>query len=330
MDSRIKMMRIFVTGIGGPAGNAALQALKDSKKEYYLIGGDMDKSANGKWICDAFYILPPANSLEYCSKLKDILTKENIALCIVTVDEELLVISKAIKEGFFSDIKVKIPLSEYEKIKICGNKWLAYEHLRKNNFSFPATELVNNTKDLKKAINNIGFPAIFKPLSERGGRGIILLDSEKDAFNNFKESAIIFQKRINGPVYLVSCLLDNESNSICTIVHKRTKKKAKISGTATGAIVVDNSELKQKGERILKSLGMKYLNGIEFMEDENGEYHMIEINPRLCGQSFLSAKAGANFPELLAELVFHDKREKINEFDYGLQFARVWKDMAFK
>ena len=59
------------------------------------------------------------------------------------------------------------------------------------------------------------------------------------------------------------------------------------------------------------------------MRDKNGEYHLIEINPRFPAWVYLSAGAGMNLPYAAVDLALGRKPSIASEYTVGTLFVRI-------
>ena len=84
---------VLVTGVGGPAGINAARLLKDIP-EVYVIGCDIDELSAGRFFDDEFFISPRVSArADYEGWITDIITKNQVAIFLPTVHEELPVVS---------------------------------------------------------------------------------------------------------------------------------------------------------------------------------------------------------------------------------------------
>jgi predicted ATP-grasp superfamily ATP-dependent carboligase len=70
---------------------------------------------------------------------------------------------------------------------------------------------------------------------------------------------------------------------------------------------VDEPKVIEPATRLLSAIGFTGLVEVEFKEDlRNGEYKVLDVNPRVWGWHTLSRRAGVDFPYLLWLLVKGD------------------------
>jgi predicted ATP-grasp superfamily ATP-dependent carboligase len=138
---------------------------------------------------------------------------------------------------------------------------------------------------------------------------------------------------LDGDLYLAQLLGDGKGEILASIIHKRLKTKDKGSGTATSAITVRQADVEKYAVKLVKK--MKWLGVVspEFMiSSRYGQRRplLIEINPRIAGQSHLSTCAGVNLAYYLILLAKNKiiKDELPKSYELGLTFFRVWQDIV--
>ena len=105
------LKKILITGVGGPASIGAINSLIDSGFEVYIVGVDVNPYAYGLSISNKAHLVPYANDQSYIDKIIDIIKNERIDVFVPNTDEEVLVVSKSIKE-FSGLVKTFVPAME--------------------------------------------------------------------------------------------------------------------------------------------------------------------------------------------------------------------------
>jgi len=182
-------------------------------------------------------------------------------------------------------------INNFECLRITGNKLLTSLRLIENNIPIPKTYFsFKGDSTLKALEENLGYPAIIKPIIGSWGRLIAKLDSHNSAISNFelRESmGNILQKQY----YLQEYIRKDDQKSPtdirvlvvgdeCVAAMGRFKpdddfrSNIAIGGTAS-EIEITNvlRELSLKATRAVKG----EVVGVDLME-KNGELYVIEIN----------------------------------------------------
>ncbi|EHL31989.1 hypothetical protein LDG_6161 [Legionella drancourtii LLAP12] len=73
------------------------------------------------------------------------------------------------------------------------------------------------------------------------------------------------------------------------------------SGIAVAAQTCLNPQLSQMAIAIAQKIGITYVANVQFKADQNGQFKLLEINPRFPGTLPLTAAAGIDIPQLLID-----------------------------
>ena len=180
-----------------------------------------------------------------------------------------------------------------------GNKTIAKELARES--KVPLLDGSKGTvKDFKEAVkiaNKIGYPVILKAAAGGGGRGMRVVEKEKDiermfklatneaekAFNN---SAVFIEKFVREPRHIEFQILGDKHGNIihlgereCSIQRKHQKLLEESPSPA-----VDPALRKKMGDaaiRIAKSVDYFSAGTVEFLMDDNKDFHFMEMNTRI-------------------------------------------------
>jgi len=161
----------------------------------------------------------------------------------------------------------------------------------------PGTVSSMNIGDLKEEAKNIGYPILIKAAAGGGGRGIRLVNSEKE-FDSQAENAIAEAKMAfgDGRIYIEKYLTSGKHIEVqilgdgsgevlhfferdCSI--QRKNQKLIEEGPAPSISREKASEIHSTAIRLTSYL--KYLNAgtVEFMLDSKGNHYFLEVNTRI-------------------------------------------------
>lgn len=202
-----------------------------------------------------------------------------------------------------------------------------------NRIPVPKTGFINRPDDLYDIQRNLKYPVIIKPNQEKGGRGIVRVDSpdlleERYAYSlhhygpSIVQEYIPFKKR-----YSSAALIDKdyEIQRICVIQENRTYPLR--NGPGCFVETVQNREIMDLTADILKAV--KIWGGIaelDFVIDErDGKPKFLEINPRFWGGSVQCAisAGGVDFPFLLHEIATDNRISDSYEYKTGIKSRNV-------
>ena len=79
--------------------------------------------------------------------------------------------------------------------------------------------------------------------------------------------------------------------------------------------------------KLIKSTKWKGGMELEIIKTSEGDYYLIEINPRFPAWVYLAVGCGQNHPEALVRLALGEKVEPFKKYDIGKLFVRYSWDM---
>lgn len=186
-----------------------------------------------------------------------------------------------------------------ETIKLFGDKLLSKEIAKKADV--PVIEGSSKNIDcLDEAIetaNKIGYPVMLKATAGGGGRGIRIVENDKDVRDNFEsvkrealksfgKDEIIIEKYIKSPKHIeVQILSDNNGNTVhlyerdCSI-QRRHQKMIEVAPSIN--IKKETLErLYEDAVKIAKEADIVSVATIEFLVDTDQNHYFLEVNPRI-------------------------------------------------
>ncbi len=187
----------------------------------------------------------------------------------------------------------------YKVIELMGNKANSKEMMKKAGVPvIPGSDgIVLNIDEAKKIAEKIGYPVMLKASAGGGGKGIRLVNSEKelaDMYNLVKREAklsfnnddIYMEKFVVNPRHVeIQILADKYGNCVylgerdCSIQRKNQKVLEESPST-----VLDNKLRNKMGEAALKAVkASKYSSAgtVEFLVDKNKDFYFMEMNTRI-------------------------------------------------
>jgi carbamoyl-phosphate synthase large subunit len=325
---------ILITGAGAPGAAGIIQSLRHDPS-LNLIGVDKNPNAYGRLLVDFFETIPGADNAEFVETLISLCKKHQINVLLPLVTKELLLFSKHIKS--FEAIGTKVMVSDFENLKIANNK------------GKPEFEIVHNWDEMVVALKKLGFPektVCIKPCESNGLRGFRILDNNIDALdlliNHKPDSRYIafeaLKEILDGremPPYLVCEYLpgDEYTVDVLTIADNKYQiiprlRMKTTAGISTEGMIEKNEAIIQYTQSIVSLLNLKWLNGIQVKQGKDGQYKILEINPRVQGTTVACTGAGVNMTLNAVHLAL-GKEVQVQEPVWGTKFTRHWKELYY-
>ncbi len=311
------MIRILLTSCS--AGLKKYEALffkqqSKFKSQIEVYGCDNNPKKNNLY--KKLFKVPMGDDPSYIDIIVDIIKIEKINFIIPSSDEEALCLSK--NRAYLKKINC-IPLcSDYESLLIVNDKIKTYNLCKKNNIPIAEFEVCKNKKEILFQIekfNDKYKSFVLKPIDNRGGRGVFIISEEfvkkkligremhlninhlKFNFENYfrQDSSYIISEKLEN-CHDVDILCDNGD-----LVELIFRRRLKTTLPNDGHEIIHDQSIMENVKKICSIFKLNYLHDIDFMLDNNGNFKLIEINPRLSGSAIISSYLGYKiFDNLIA------------------------------
>ena len=130
-----------------------------------------------------------------------------------------------------------------------------------------------------------------------------LLKRYDEASALFSQENLIIQEMVpgGGEAQFSYAALCKDGHSLASVVARRTRQFPRDFGHfSTYVETIDAPEVIEPAERLLGAMRFTGLAEVEFKRDpRNGQFSVLDINPRVWGWHTLSKRAGVDFPYLL-------------------------------
>lgn len=280
-----------------------------------LIATDMQLSAPALQVADVKLQVPAVYAENYVDITLDICKEYRIDALISLNDLELPILAE--NKARFKSLGVKVIVSDSEVIDICFDKYKTAQWVESLGLKSPKTYV--RLQDVKDALakGEINFPLFMKP---RWGSGSIGLESIADmeelniyyhllmkkikktilATASVGDEYIMIQEKLTGNEFGLDVMNDLEGNNVGVSVKQKLAMRA---GETDKAITRDLPEVREMGRKIGEAL--KHIGNldVDIMQNANGDYCVLELNPRFGGGYPFSYEAGVNMPKAIIEWV---------------------------
>lgn len=301
-----------------------------------VLASDMQLSAPAMVDADLAFLVPSIYAENYVEEIKKIVKEQNVKAVISLNDLELPILSNHRQE--IENLGAKVIVSDEKVIKIAFDKWETVKFLESIGLKSPKTFIDFN--EAKKALHSgeLKFPLVIKP---RWGSASIGIDFPEDmeelelayklqnirlsrtilaeASKEDLQHAILIQEKIPGTEFGIDILNDFNGNHIGTFARKKMSMR---SGETDKAVSVIDEKLTEVGRIIGENL--KHIGNLDCdVFEYDGEYYVLELNPRFGGGYPFSHEAGVNTPAIYLEwLKGNSDVEKHINYKAGVMFSK--------
>lgn len=324
----IAVTALNATDNPGP-GVGVIRSLRDAPEFAGRIIGlgydSLDPGIYAHDLADDVFLLPyPSEGNEALEqRLRYIHDAVGLDLLMPTLDSELpLVIAL---QPVLDELGIGTLLPTEEQLSLRAKSNLA-ELGSRSGIPVPATRIVNSVPELYTIHDEIPYPFFVKGVFY-GAKLARSLDEAVHAFHKTVAQwgvPVIVQAAMEGEEYDVVALGDGAGGMVGAVPMKKTTLTDKGKGWA--GVTVRDDALALLTARFFQATRWRGPCEVELTRDQDGEYHLLEVNPRFPAWVYLSAGAGMNLPFAAAQLAAGESVEPLHEYQVGKMFVRISLD----
>lgn len=300
-----------------------------------VVATDMQLSAPALQVADVKIQVPAVYDSKYIDITLDICKEHRIDALISLNDLELPILAE--NKAKFEALGVKVIVSDPAVIDIAFDKYRTAQWIESIGLNAPKTyvTLASTKEALAKGV--IAFPLFMKPRWGSGSIGLETIDDMEEldiyyhllvkkikktilATASVGDEYIMIQEKLTGNEFGLDVMNDLEGNNVGVSVKQKLAMRA---GETDKAITIDLPEVREIGARIGRNL--KHIGNldVDIMQRANGDYCVLELNPRFGGGYPFSYEAGVNMPKAILQwLKGEEVDDKILQPEYGKMFAK--------
>ncbi|MDX8389684.1 MAG: ATP-grasp domain-containing protein [Mariprofundaceae bacterium] len=290
-------------GPGLAVARCLRQAYGDDVRIIGLSYDVLDPGLYLKEFCDAAYLLPypSAGEQQLMERLQFIQQQESIDVLIPCLDAELMSFIRLQDELARCGIKMLLPSSKQLRQR---NKDVLGELVRKTNMRYPETKNITHA-DFFYHCHEQGwrYPMVVKGLFY-DAETVYSADEGAAAFKRIAAEwglPVLVQRYVEGHEVNLVALGDGKGNMLGEVMMRKQAVTSK--GKAWSGVTIMDKELQEDARKLVKELKWAGPLEVEMLKEKNGQYLLIEINPRFPAWIYLASAAGSNLPEMLVRLI---------------------------
>jgi carbamoyl-phosphate synthase large subunit len=288
----VRPITVLVTASGAPGTAALLKALRENgERAVRLVGTDRQERAIGRFLCDAFHVVPAGADPEFPRVVRELVEREGVDVVLPQSSFDLAGLASA-RDSF----RVPVLVSSPETIRRSNDKAETYALLRRLGVPAPDFRRVTGAAGVEAAALELGYPerpVCFKPVFSSGSRGFRVLDPSVDRAHQLlheRPGAVAMRLEealellpADGVDLLVMELATGGERTIDGIAdgkrvvlgHPKTRESMR-AGLAMYFVTLEDAGLMELADRIVAALEIEWFFNIQLV----GE-HVIEVNPRI-------------------------------------------------
>jgi len=288
--------RVLITAVGGNIGQGIVKALRATKRNFYIVGIDMEPLSAGFSLVESYYVTPRTGAPSFKVEIEKIIKKEMIEAIYVCSPTELEFFSNY-KEEMENKNDMTIFVNPIEVVRVASDKLRTVDFLKGKNFDYPKTVIATDEGGLRELISLYGFPLIAKPRKGFTSKNVFIINSYEE---------IIASRTLVNDLIIQRYIPDSMSEYTASVVSGRDKKaKATIilhrilnQGTTYRTELFQEHMITKQIIDIANELGVVGVCNLQFKIFE-GKVYVFEINPRFSGTVGIRYLYGFNDAEMV-------------------------------
>jgi carbamoyl-phosphate synthase large subunit len=255
-----------------------------------MLAADIDPYGAGLYLVDAprRAILPRGEDPRFVDALLELCERERVDVVVPTVDTELLPLAQA--RARYAEAGVRLVLASEPTLAVCLDKWLLAERCRAH-VRVPVTVVVDDGFSPAAC----ALPAIVKPRSGSGSRGIHLLERREELDALPRDATLLVQEHLPGAEYSLDVLARADGHVAGVVPRARLKVD---SGIAVTGRTLHDERLDAFAREVAALIELTTVANVQVKEDADGAPALLEVNPRFPGTMPLTVAAGIDMPRL--------------------------------
>ena len=291
-----------------------------------LVYENLEPGIYMEGLCDRIFQIPypSGGSDELIERVEWINQQEKIDVLIPNFDAELFSFMKNEQRLREKGIHMFLPtlkqFQEREKDKLP-------EYGKKYGVKVPGSINLGSFSQIKEIEEKFEYPVMIKG---QFYDAYVAANEEqvKQAFHKLAAKwglPVIAQEFVKGTEVNVIALGDGKGNTIAAVPMR--KQYITDKGKAWGGITLADEKMMELTRMLIQKTKWKGGMELELIKTNNGEYYLIEINPRIPAWVYLAVGAGQNIPNALIKLALGWDVKPMTSYKIGKMFVRYSYDM---
>lgn len=335
-------LTVLVTGCGAPGTIGTLWSLDRNPDDRTIrtVGTDLREDQPGRFACDSFHRVPPADDDGFVDDLLGICDDEAVDVVLPQVTAELPLLASASER--FESVGTNVAISSETAIDRANDKGKLVDVCDRLDVPTPETILVETWSELEDAAARLGYPErpfVVKPPVANGQRGFRIVSDGSGRKREFYEEkpdgtrttmddlrsvlgdsfpGLLAMEYLPGEEFTVDVF---RSGGRTVAVPRR--RDAVRSGISFRTTAKKDDEIIEYAENLSEAIGLEYAFGFQFKRAPDGTPAILECNPRIQGTMVTSTLAGANLPYAAVKAAIGESTPEFAT-DWGTTFYRYW------
>jgi predicted ATP-grasp superfamily ATP-dependent carboligase len=229
---------------------------------------------------------------------------------------------------------LRVPVPNYQILEVALDKGKTLKVAQRLGIPTPRTYFISSHRELEQVSERLTYPVVIKLREEvlnPPPRHVYAYSPGDLAVKYVKMSEKgkypLIQELIKGTGFGFFTLFDEDSEPLAIFCHRRIREYPITGGESTYCESVYEPRLIEYGIKLLKEIKWYGIAMVEFKKDwQDGEYKLMEINPRFWGSLPLASVSGVDFPYLLYQMATGTNIKPCSTYKIGIRYRFLYSD----
>lgn len=300
-------MNILITSIG-QRGYLVEHFKEVSEGVHGIFAADALKYAPALKNADKAFVLPYASDRSYCDILIKVCQENDIGAVFSINDLELPWLAQYKPE--LAKHGINAVICDKAVIDMCTDKYLTYQFCLANSVNAPRTYLWTEKERLfaDLACGLMTYPVVAKPRRGSKSIGIHMLNNEAELREDIDVAAssampedqkCMYQEKLNGVLIGAHVLCNKRQEPVSIVTMKNLTEHF---GETYQNIAYHDQKLFEYVFHTVNHVGAYGIIDLNIMQKDNGDFVLLEFNPRMSGGYSLSHYSHPIFTKTLIDI----------------------------
>jgi predicted ATP-grasp superfamily ATP-dependent carboligase len=334
------IMQAFILDTQWKQGLVAVRSLGRAGIRVGAVDTTDDTAAfHSRW-CSLAAVIPDfyGDSDAHVDVLIDLLRRHPSAVVIPTADGSIEALRRR-----RSDVEkyVRLAMASEDALEAAINKEQTLRIAADLGIAIPRGAPIHEMVDVSAALNEVGYPAVIKPIQswvEHDGVGARLICeavlNEAEAKRKVEDilaagGSAVAQQWLPGARESINLMYADGVfwGRFAQVAHRMLPPLGGSSVLRESIpLPVDATD---DAERLIRAINLEGYSEIEFRRDAAGRPVLMEINPRLSGSLEIAVRAGVDFPLLLYQWASGESLSRMDTYRIGLRVRWLGGDIRY-
>jgi len=302
-------VHVLITDDGYKASLGVVRSLGSKGIKVSVLADSPMALASRSRYCSARYVTPPLSDPDFLPALIELLRNVRFDL-VMPIGYTSTAVMALHKDDILPFTRLEIP--NYDIVRLAADKHYVHNLAVGMGVPVPRTEFPRSPTEAVLLSAALSWPVVIKFPHEAPGQPVYYARTQAEFLDLYQ--ALSARRNINDdPLPLIQEFVPGfgagffalYQEGICKriFMHKRIREIPPSGGMSCCAESFHDPKLKYYGMRLLDQIGWHGAVMAEFRYDQrDGDFKLIEINPKLWGSLDLALAAGVDFPYDLCQI----------------------------